>query len=111
MLDLFTRSIARAGGIEIPDEMRIVESPASRPSILRRIAAGFERWNNRRSTYLTLQELDDRLLKDIGLDRSQLYGVADRISRRAAANDNLPPVALSDLAANDNDAPAAAECR
>ncbi|MDH3230892.1 MAG: DUF1127 domain-containing protein [Alphaproteobacteria bacterium] len=110
MLDIFVRSISRAGGIEVPGDVRIVERPASRPSVLRRLASAFERWNTRRSTYMTLQQLDDRLLKDIGLDRGQLHGVADEIGRRVAANDNALPLALSDLAANDNDRPAARQC-
>ncbi len=52
-------------------------------------------------TWLTWRELDDRTLTDIGLDRSMLHDVADDVSR-LAFNDNELPVALSQLAANDN---------
>lgn len=103
MLDILTRSIARAGGIEVPDHVRIVAPSLPRRPILERLAAAFERWNIRRSTYLTLKELDDRSLADIGLRRGMLYEVADDIGRLAAANDNELPVALSQLAANDDD--------
>ncbi len=110
MLDILTRSIARAAGVEVPDHARIVEKSPTQPSVLKRFAAAFERWNVRRSTYLTLRQLDDRTLKDIGLHRSMLYGVADDISRLSAANDNVLPVALSELAANDNDVRGCADC-
>ena len=110
MLDSLYRGIARAAGIEVRGDVRIVEDSPSRPSALKRFAAAFERWNVRRSTYLTLQRLDDRLLKDIGLERGALYGVADQIGRRVAANDNGRPVGLPDLAANDNDLSASAKC-
>ncbi len=110
MLDILTRSIARAAGVEVPDHARIVEKSPAHPSVLKRFAAAFERWNVRRSTYLTLRQLDDRILKDIGLHRGALHGVADEIGRRAVANDNVLPVALSDLAANDNDVRGCADC-
>jgi len=101
MLDILARSIARAGGIEVPDNVRIVEAAASRRPILKVLADAFGRWNVRRATWLTLRELDDRMLADIGLDRAMLHDVADDMSQRAA-NDNELPVALSQLAANDN---------
>ncbi len=101
MMDILTRSIARAGGIEVPDNVRIVEAPASRRPILEVLADAFERWNVRRATWLTLRELDDRTLTDIGLRRGMLQDVADDVSR-LAVNDNELPVALSHLAANDN---------
>lgn len=110
MLDSLYRGIARAGGVEVAADVRIVEKSPSRPSALKRLAAAFERWNVRRSTYLTLRQLDDRILKDIGLHRGVLHSVADEIGRRAAANDNLLPVAVSDLADNDNDPSACTEC-
>ena len=110
MLDIFVRSIARAGGIEVADDAQIFEAPPPRRSILKQLAQVFERWNVRRSTYLTLRQLDDRILKDIGLHRGALHDVADRIGRGAAANDNTLPVALTDLAANDNEQLSAREC-
>ena len=103
MLDILTRSIARAAGVEVPANVRIIEPSAPRRPFLKRLADAFERWNVRRSTYLTLKALDDHMLSDIGLHRGKLYDVADDIGRLAAANDNELPVALSQLAANDND--------
>lgn len=108
MMDIFVRSIARAGGIEVPDDARIFDTPPSRRSILKGLVQAFARWNVRRSTYLTLQQMDDRMLKDIGLHRGALHRVAGEIGQRAAANDNVLPVALSDLAANDDDLSASA---
>ncbi|MEN8197206.1 MAG: DUF1127 domain-containing protein [Pseudomonadota bacterium] len=110
MLDILTRSIARAGGVEVPDNVKIVEPSPPRQSIFEGLAKAFERWNVRRSTWLTLRELDDRMLADIGLHRGMLHDVADDISRLAVANDNELPVALSQLAANDNPARTQAEC-
>jgi len=110
MLDSLYRGIARAGGVEVPGDVRIVETHPSRPSGLRRLAAAFERWNIRRSTYLTLRQLDDRTLKDIGLSRGMLLSVADQVAGRAAEKDEVLPVRLPDLAANDNDPCIAAEC-
>jgi len=110
MLDILTRSIARAAGVEVPDNVRIVEPSPPRRSIFQSLAQAFERWHVRRSTYLTLKQLDDRILSDIGLRRGILHNVADDISRLAVANDNELPAALSQLAANDNPPRAQAEC-
>lgn len=110
MLDILARSIARAAGVETPDNVRIVEPSPPRQPILESLAKAFERWNVRRSTYLTLRELDDHLLSDIGLHRGILHDVADDISRLAVANDNELPVALSQLVANDNDRRGCADC-
>ena len=102
MLDILTRSIARAAGVEVPANVRIVDRPKPRRSIYKSLTDAFELWNVRRSTYLTLKALDDHMLSDIGLHRGMLYDVADDIGRLVAANDNELPVALSQLAANDN---------
>lgn len=110
MMEALFRGIARAGGIEVPANVRIVERIPPGPSLLKRLAAAYERWNVRRSTYLTLKQMDDRMLKDIGLDRGTLYDVSDKIGRYAAANDNALPVALRKLAANDNEAPSSRRC-
>ena len=110
MLDILTRSIARAGGIEVPDNVQIIEPSRPRRSIFESLAEAFERWNIRRSTFLTLKQLDDHMLTDIGLRRGMLHDVADDISRLAVANDNELPVALSQLAANDNGPHTQAEC-
>lgn len=88
MLDILIRSVARAGGIEVPSNVRIIEPSPARPSILKRAADAFERWNVRRSTYLTLKQLDDRTLRDIGLHRDMLRDYAGDLT---AANDNTAP--------------------
>ena len=110
MLDILARSIARAAGVETPDNLRIVEPSPPRLPILESLVRAFERWNIRRSTWLTLREMDDRTLSDIGLYRGILHDVADDISRLAVANDNDLPVALSQLYANDNDLRGCADC-
>ena len=110
MLDILTRSIARAAGVEVPDTVRIVEPSPPRQSILESLAEAFERWNIRRSTYLTLKQLDDHLLADIGLHRGILHDVADDISRLTVANDNERPVALSEIAANENGPASSTRC-
>lgn len=110
MLEILSRSIAHAGGIEVPGNVRITGAADGRRSVLARMIEAFERWNVRRSTYLTLRQLDDRTLADIGLHRSMLHGVADDVSRLVAANDNNRPVALSRPSANDNDVHKDAGC-
>jgi uncharacterized protein YjiS (DUF1127 family) len=37
---------------------------------------GFWQWWSLRATILLLQELDDRMLKDIGIDRSEIESIA-----------------------------------
>lgn len=89
MFDILSRSIARAGGIEVPDDVRIV--PASRWtlwSLLKAMAAGIRRWRDRRATYRTLTALSDHHLKDIGLDRGMLDRAAGDLARIRFANDN-----------------------
>lgn len=110
MLEILSRSIARAGGIEVPENVSITGSTAKRRSVLAKVMEAFERWNIRRSTYLTLRQLDDRTLADIGLHRSMLHGIANDISQLAPANDNGRPVALSQLYVNDNDLQGCADC-
>lgn len=110
MLDSIYRGIAHAAGVEVPGDVRIVDKHPSGPSVFARIAAAFERWYKRRSTYLVLQQLDDKTLKDIGLHRGMLLSVADQVSRRAVATGDKQPVALRELAANDNDPCPSADC-
>jgi len=110
MLDGIYRGIARAAGVEVPGHVRIVERVPPRTSALRRLATAFERWNVRRSTYMTLRQLDDRTLKDIGLSRGMLLSVANQIAGRAVADDNAIPVRLPVLAANDNEPSVSADC-
>ncbi len=98
MLDILTRSIARAGGIEVADHIRIVPRPKPGKSALRRLAGAFSRYRARNSALKVLSRLDDRLLGDIGLHRGMLRDAADGIVDPRAANDN----AAAPRAANDN---------
>lgn len=45
---------------------------------MNRLAGAMRRWSAKRRSYRTLHALDDRMLKDIGLHRSQI----DRIAKR-----------------------------
>ncbi|UCH73731.1 MAG: DUF1127 domain-containing protein [Rhodospirillales bacterium] len=110
MLDSIYRGIAHAAGVEVVGDVRIVEKHPAGPSLFARIAAAFESWKRRRSTYLVLQQLDDKTLQDIGLHRGMLLSVADQIGRRTVGNRDARSVSLRELAANDNDPCTAADC-
>jgi uncharacterized protein YjiS (DUF1127 family) len=97
MLDILSRSIARAGGIEIADHLRIVPRPGK--SALRRLVGALNRYRDRKSALRVLSRLDDRLLDDIGLRRGALRETANRLADLRAANDNATP---APRAANDN---------
>ncbi len=86
MLDILSRSIARAGGIEVADHIRIVPLPGK--SVLRRLAGAFKRYRARKSALKVLSRLDDRALDDIGLHRGMLREAADGFAGRQAANEN-----------------------
>ncbi len=88
MLDILSRSIARAGGIEVADHIRIVPRPKPGKSILRRLAGAVSRYRTRSSILKVLARLDDRSLDDIGLHRGRLYEAANRFAEQQAANDN-----------------------
>lgn len=88
MLDILSRSIARAGGIEVADHVRIVPRRKPGKSVLRLLAGAFRRYRARKSALKALSRLDDRLLCDIGLHRGILSEAADRFVELQAANDN-----------------------
>ena len=98
MLDILFRSVARAGGIEIPDHVRIVPPAKPRKSVLRRLAGAFSRYRARKSTFNILSRLDDRALADVGLRREVLRDIAgDMVHLRAAANESRSiPAAAND---------------
>ena len=48
--------------------------------IARRLAAGIKRERHARATYLALRNLDARMLRDLGLDRSELMSVAAELA-------------------------------
>lgn len=106
MLEIWSRSIARAAGVEVPDEVRIL--PVTRPprrrvrGLFTAIAARYREWRDRRETYRTLAALSDHHLEDIGLHRGMLERAADDLAQLRFANDNRAGVRVS---ANDNIAP------
>ena len=101
---------ARAGHLVINGIASVL---GAAPSVGRGIAARVERWRERRAATRALLLLDDRMLKDIGITRSEV---------RAAVNGTLParrlveaarPAAAGDVAlsgyaiagCNDNERP------
>jgi uncharacterized protein YjiS (DUF1127 family) len=50
--------------------------------------AFFDRWHSRRTSYIRLMSLDDRLLDDIGLTRGDIWSAANGDFRKSAANSN-----------------------
>jgi len=92
MLTIWTHSIARAAGVEIPQGRLPIATASPRGfPLVRRLARAWRGWRDRRETLRALQRLDDRLLADIGLSRGMIDGVADGLIRSRPANDNLPP--------------------
>ncbi len=86
MSTIQSRSIARAGGIDVADQIRIAAKPGK--SVLRRLVGAFNRYRNRDSAIKALSRLNDRMLKDIGLHRGNIHDVADRFADSRATNDN-----------------------
>lgn len=100
MLTIWTHSIARAAGVEIPTGPLPITSPAPRGfPLVRRLGKVWRAWRDRRETLRALQRLDDRMLADIGLNRGMIDGVAEDLVRSRPANDNRP---LPRVPANDN---------
>lgn len=109
MLNIWTRSIARAAGVEVPeDKLPVAPAERRRIGLARRIAAAWRDWRDARVTRRALYRLNDRMLADIGLDRGRIDGVADELIRSRAANDNFP---LTRMPANDNRPPPRREYR
>lgn len=69
-----------------------------RPEALRRmVGAAFRNWE-RRKMIATLQRMDDRLLRDIGIDRSDIPRVVEGFSTRELSmrpvSDDVEPASL-----------------
>lgn len=100
MLNIWTSSIARAAGVEVPaDKLNLARGTRRQFRPVHGLATAVRRWRERRETRQALQRLDDRLLADIGLSRAMIDSVVDDPSRYRAANENFP---LGRLPANDN---------
>ncbi len=97
MLDIVMRSIARAGGIEVPADRRIVAPPPRGRSPIRRLVGAVERWFARRPARCASKPEGDRARPGIGPTRgvfqaasggtARLGGVAD-CAISPACNDN-----------------------
>lgn len=66
-----------------------------------RLWARLARWWQRRATAAALARLDDRMLRDIGLTRHQLYGVAAGELMPAAADDGASTTVQTETPAPD----------
>ncbi len=64
-------------------------------------------WRQRRAAFAELSRLDDRLLKDIGIDRSEIRAVVNGMVSRPSARTYRPAPALHVAAAGDPARPAA----
>jgi uncharacterized protein YjiS (DUF1127 family) len=64
----------------------------NRPTLWRRVArirSGFVAWRRKRDTYLELMTLDDHVLRDIGMSRSQLAFTARKRDADGGVSANL----------------------
>ena len=85
-------------------------------AVARRVRCELRRWQIRRNTIRTLNALDDRMLADIGLPRSEIDSLARTVTDRdwkscaavPAVTVDLTAKVVSRSAANDNDAELAA---
>ena len=83
---------------------------AMKIDLLRRLFLTYWRWRQRRETLRQLQALDDRMLKDIGLNRTELMSVVEEclpgstvpycLRRRAFIR---PPAVIAPAHGQDND--------
>ncbi|WP_119460321.1 DUF1127 domain-containing protein [Rhodospirillaceae bacterium SYSU D60014] len=64
---------------------RLAEAPVT---VLRTAVDGVVRWHERRSTIKVLSDLDDRLLRDIGLLRGDIGFVVDELIDQSRAKRN-----------------------
>lgn len=62
---------------------RLIEAIRSIGIVARRVYASWRSARDARATYYTLRELDDRTLRDLGFDRSELTSIAAEASGRA----------------------------
>lgn len=66
--------------------------------------AGLAEGHKRREAYAELNSLDDRMLRDMGLSRGELWAAVDGLSDRGPSNDNQVAAkpAKPAVAANEN---------
>ena len=71
-----------------PEATTSAAAPAAqkRPSLLARAVEAYRKWRLRRATYAELSALSDRMLADVGLDRTNLAEtVKDMVESEARA--------------------------
>lgn len=69
--------------------------------LLQRLFKAIGRWHIRRTTIRTLSALDDRMLRDIGIDRSELRTVVDDLLTRPLPEGKIA-TSLNDRQPNPN---------
>ena len=96
------RSALRGGAVSVASGARTVTRVWRRVAaiVVRRVAA----WRRRRRTAAALQRLDNRTLRDIGVDRSEIHSLAHEQSapEPGRAPERLLVAATDDRPANDN---------
>ncbi|WP_119459466.1 DUF1127 domain-containing protein [Rhodospirillaceae bacterium SYSU D60014] len=62
-----------------PDAGAIKRAPLKPSRVLDRIASAFSTYRRRRAAIRTLRSLDDRLLRDIGIERGDIVATVDML--------------------------------
>ena len=68
---------------------------------VKRLFTGLVEGHKRRAAYAELNSLDDRMLRDMGLSRGELWAAVDGLAERGPSNDN-ELAATPVVAANEN---------
>lgn len=55
----------------------------AQPNFFIRVINAINHWNDTRRTFYALSKLSDRELADIGIDRSEIFNVADGTKQRS----------------------------
>jgi uncharacterized protein YjiS (DUF1127 family) len=103
-------AVARTGHLVIAGVAGVL---GALPSLGREVAARLGRWRERRAATRALLLLDDRMLKDIGITRSEVRAAVNGTLRSRRFVDTAPAAASGDVAlsayaiagCNDNERP------